>query len=423
MFNIPKDRTHSKKLKILPFLLVAIVLFIVIFAVFTPQAFSVSTSNSEHLFSKVEYSSMTVMVSGYGKLVPQVQRGVNAISSGHIVEVVLKPGNIVNKGDVILRLNNPKLLRAMETSELELLEEKSHLQQVMAESRQILEDQLGAIRLAKVRLALSKAELTANETLKESHVISALDLHKAKVEWEKEDAILQMETSRYNTLQQTRQSINQSALYRLKKAQKQYEMFALEVKQLSITANMDGMLTELADDLEIGRHLDEGQVVGMIADLSSYYARISITANDAEFVSPKLAAKVSIKGIDMPGFVSRVEPSVTNGSVEIDISFTGDLPTSVRPNIDVNAAIEVAEHKNTLIADRPVGVIRGHREYPLFILNEKLELFEKRQVLVGDIYGDKAQVIAGLTQGEQLLLQVPTHLANREEFTMGDLYD
>ena len=423
MFNIPKDRTHSKKLKILPFLLVAIVLFIVIFAVFTPQAFSVSTSNSEHLFSKVEYSSMTVMVSGYGKLVPQVQRGVNAISSGHIVEVVLKPGNIVNKGDVILRLNNPKLLRAMETSELELLEEKSHLQQVMAESRQILEDQLGAIRLAKVRLALSKAELTANETLKESHVISALDLHKAKVEWEKEDAILQMETSRYNTLQQTRQSINQSALYRLKKAQKQYEMFALEVKQLSITANMDGMLTELADDLEIGRHLDEGQVVGMIADLSSYYARISITANDAEFVSPKLAAKVSIKGIDMPGFVSRVEPSVTNGSVEIDISFTGDLPTSVRPNIDVNAAIEVAEHKNTLIADRPVGVIRGHREYSMFILNEKLELFEKRQVLVGDIYGDKAQVIAGLTQGEQLLLQVPTHLANREEFTMGDLYD
>jgi multidrug efflux pump subunit AcrA (membrane-fusion protein) len=423
MFDIPKDMTHSKKFKILPFLLVAIVLFIVIFAAFTPQAFSVSTSNSEHLFSKVEYSSMTVMVSGYGKLVPQVQRGVNAISSGHIVEVVLKPGNIVNKGDVILRLNNPKLLRAMETSELELLEEKSHLQQVMAESRQILEDQLGAIRLAKVRLALSKAELTANETLKESHVISALDLHKAKVEWEKEDAILQMETSRYNTLQQTRQSINQSALYRLEKAQKQYEMFALEVKQLSITASMDGMLTELADDLEIGRHLDEGQVVGMIADLSSYYARISITANDAEFVSPKLAAKVSIKGIDMPGFVSRVEPSVTNGSVEIDISFTGDLPTSVRPNIDVNAAIEVAEHNNTLIADRPVGVIRGHREYSMFILNEKLELFEKRQVLVGDIYGDKAQVISGIAQGERLLLQAPTHLANREEFTMGDLYD
>ncbi|MBB1269943.1 efflux RND transporter periplasmic adaptor subunit [Shewanella sp. SR44-3] len=423
MFNIPKDRNYSKKLKILPFLLAAIVLFIVIFATFTPQAFSIATSNSEHLMSEVEYSSMTVMVSGYGKLVPKIQRGVNAISSGHIVEVVLKPGNIVNKGDVILRLNNPKLLRAMETSELELLEEKSHLQQVMAESRQILEDQLGAIRLANVRLALSKAELTANETLKESHVISALELHKAKVEWEKEDAILQMETSRYNTLQQTRQSINQAALYRLEKAQKQYEMFALEVNQLSITASMDGMLTELADDLEIGRHLDEGQAVGMIADLSSYYARISITANDAEFVNPKLAAKVSIKGIDMPGFVSRVEPSVTNGSVEIDISFTGDLPTSVRPNIDVNAIIEVAEHKNTLIADRPVGVIRGHREYPMFILNEKLELFEKRQVLVGDIYGDKAQVIAGLTQGEQLLLQVPTHLANREEFTMGDLYD
>jgi len=279
------------------------------------------------------------------------------------------------------------------------------------------------MRLAKVRLALAQAELSAHEKLKQSQVISVLDLHKAQVAWEQDNAILQMETSRLDTLQQTRKAINNSAQYRLEKAQKQRELLVSEVEQLSIRASMDGMLTELASDLDIGRHLEEGQIVGMIADLSQYYARINITANDAEFVIPGLPAKVAIKGIDIVGNVTRVEPTVNNGSVEIDISFNGNLPSSVRPNIDVNAIIEIANHQNTLVIKRPVGVIRGHRQYSFFVLNDELEQFERRDISIGDIAGEQAQVTTGLHQGERLLLQVPGRLQDRIQFSEGELYD
>ncbi|MCG9720388.1 HlyD family efflux transporter periplasmic adaptor subunit [Shewanella sp. Isolate7] len=421
MFEIPDDRSHSQTFKVVIIVLAIVAILTLLVTLFAEQAFSKSASTPSFATGMVSRSALSVTVSGYGKLVPKTQRGINTISSGHIVEVLQKPGSVVSKGEVILLLNNPKLQRAMETSELALLEEQSNLQLVKAESRQALEDQLGMIRLAKVRLALAQAELTAHEKLKENQVISALDLHKAKVAWEKEDAVLQMESSRLITLKQTRKSIDESAVYRLEKAKKQRELLASEVEQLSITASMDGMLTELADDLEIGRYLDEGLVVGMIADLSSYYARINITASDAEFVTPGLPAKVSIKGVDMPGLVSRVEPTVTNGSVEIDISFTGSLPASVRPNIDVNAVIEVASHQDALVVDRPVGVIRGHRDYSLFVLSEARQQFEIRHVSIGDINGDKAQVVKGLAQDEQILLQVPPHLATRQQFSTGEI--
>ncbi|GIU19512.1 hypothetical protein TUM4644_07400 [Shewanella colwelliana] len=421
MFEIPEDRSHSQTFKVVIIVLAIVAILTLLITIFTEQAFSKSVSNPSYITGVVSRSALTVAISGYGKLVPKTQRGINTISSGHIVEVLQQPGNVVSKGEVILLLNNPKLQRAMETSELALLEEQSNLQLVKAESRQALEDQLGMIRLAKVRLALAQAELTAHEKLKENQVISTLDLHKAKVAWEKEDAVLQMESSRLITLKQTRKSIDESAMYRLEKAKKQRELLVSEVEQLSITASMDGMLTELADDLDIGRYLDEGQVVGMIADLSSYYARINITASDAEFVAPGLLATVSIKGVDMPGLVSRVEPTVTNGSVEIDISFTGSLPASVRPNIDVNAVIEVASHQDALVIERPVGVIRGHRDYSLFVLNEARQQFETRHVSIGDISGDKALVVKGLAQNEQILLQVPSHLASRQQFSIGEI--
>ncbi|NCO72312.1 MULTISPECIES: HlyD family efflux transporter periplasmic adaptor subunit [Shewanella] len=423
MFEIPKDKNRFAHIKTISIIIITCISLSFIALFFGKNALSSSSSNSPGSLTEVNQGPMLVTVSGYGKLVPKTQRGINTMSSGHIIEVLQQPGNVVNKGDVIIQLNNPKLQRTMETSELALLEQQSNLIQIMAESRQALDDQQGKMRLAKVRLALAQAELSAHEKLKQSQVISVLDLHKAQVAWEQDNAILQMETSRLDTLQQTRKAINNSAQYRLEKAQKQRELLVSEVEQLSIRASMDGMLTELASDLDIGRHLEEGQIVGMIADLSQYYARINITANDAEFVIPGLPAKVAIKGIDIVGNVTRVEPTVNNGSVEIDISFNGNLPSSVRPNIDVNAIIEIANHQNTLVIKRPVGVIRGHRQYSFFVLNDELEQFERRDISIGDIAGEQAQVTTGLHQGERLLLQVPGRLQDRIQFSEGELYD
>ncbi|WP_083700241.1 efflux RND transporter periplasmic adaptor subunit [Shewanella sp. UCD-KL12] len=423
MFEIPKDRSRNSKVAWFTFVIsiVVISLFLIFFA--GNQAFSSDKVHQNSPIDEIITSPLNVTVSGYGKFVPRIQRGINALSGGHIVEVFKKPGSLVKKGQIILSLNNPKLERLMETSELALLEEQANQQRIIAESIQALDDQRGQIRLAKVRLALADAELVAHKKLKDNQVISTLDLHKAQVAWEQEDAILQMELSRLQTLKKTRKAIDDSGQYRLEKAIKQRELLVSEVEQLNIRASMDGMLTELSDDLDIGRRVDEGQAVGMIADLSSYYARINITASDAEYVSSGLVAQIQFKGVEIFGQVSRVEPTVNNGSVEIDISFNNKLPAAVRPNIDVNASIEVADHKNILVVNRPVGVIRPHREYSLFVLDEAGEVFLLRSINVGDIAGEQMQVLDGAYQGEQILTRVPKHLASVSQIMVADIYE
>ncbi len=423
MFEIPKDRSRVSKASWFLFVSIGIASVFILIFLAGRQAFSSEHSNSDLPIADVINSPLNVTVSGYGKFVPRTQRGINALSGGHIVEVFKKPGNLVDKGEIILILNNPKLLRLLETSELALLEERANQQRVKAESAQELEDQRGKIRLAKVRLALANAELIAHKKLKENQVISTLDLHKAQVAWEQEDAMLQMELSRFQTLKKTRKATDDSTRYRLQKAIKQQELLVSEVEQLNVRASMAGMLTELADELEIGRHVEEGRAVGMIADLSSYYARINITAADAEYVSAGLLTKVQFKGVEIIGEVSRVDPTVNNGSVELDISFSANLPAAVRPNIDVTAKISIAEHRNTLVVVRPVGVVLAHREYPLFVLEQNSSQFLRRNVIIGDIAGDKMQILGGIFQGDKILLKVPKHLANSSEIMMADLYE
>ncbi|GIU42100.1 hypothetical protein TUM4438_07870 [Shewanella sairae] len=422
MFDIPKDRSPLNKASWSLLVVIAVACAILI-AFLSRQAFSSSATDSRSLISSVENASLHISISGYGKFVPKTQRGINALSGGHIVEVFKKPGNLVGKGEIILSLNNPKLLRLLETSELALLEEQANQQRVEAESAQEIEDQRGKIRLAKVKLALADAELNAHKKLKDNQVISTLDLHKAQVAWEQEDAILKMELSRYQTLTKTRQAIEDSARYRLEKAIKQKELLASEVEQLNVRASMAGMLTELADELEVGRHVEEGQAVGMIADLSSYYARINITAADAEYVSLGLMSKVQFKGIEINGKVSRVDPTVNNGSVEIDISFDGVLPTAVRPNIDVTAAVDIAEHHDILVVARPAGVIRAHREYPLFVWDQNQTYFQRRNIMIGDIADEQMQVLAGLYVGDKILLNVPKNRENSAQIIMEDIYE
>ncbi|WP_110456849.1 efflux RND transporter periplasmic adaptor subunit [Shewanella algidipiscicola] len=423
MFEIPKDRSRLNKASWFFFAAVGISSVFILIFLASRQAFSSDNTNSHFPVAVVINSPLNVTVSGYGKFVPRVQRGINALSGGHIIEVFKKPGSLVAEGEVILSLNNPKLLRLMETSELALLEEQANQRRVEAESAQALEDQRGNIRLAKVKLALADAELVAHRRLKDNQVISTLDLHKAQVAWEQEDAMLQMELSRFQTLQKTRKAIEDSTRYRLEKAIKERELLVSEVEQLNVRASMTGMLTELADGLEIGRHVEEGQAVGMIADLSSYYARINITAADAEYVNPGLLTKVQFKGVEIIGEVSRVDPTVNNGSVELDIGFSVNLPMAVRPNIDVTAKIAIAEYQHTLVVDRPIGVVRAHREYPIFVLDEVNAIFQQRNVTIGDIAGDKMQVLNGVFQGEKILLKVPKHLANSSEILMADLYE
>ncbi|MBB1383785.1 efflux RND transporter periplasmic adaptor subunit, partial [Shewanella sp. SR41-2] len=124
MFEIPKDKNRFTHIKTISIIIITCISLSFIALFFGKNALSSSSSNSPGSLTEVNQGPMLVTVSGYGKLVPKTQRGINTMSSGHIIEVLQQPGNVVNKGDVIIQLNNPKLQRTMETSELALLEQQ-----------------------------------------------------------------------------------------------------------------------------------------------------------------------------------------------------------------------------------------------------------------------------------------------------------
>ena len=60
------------------------------------------------------------------------------------------------------------------------------------------------------------------------------------------------------------------------------------------------------------------------------------------------------------GQVVRVDPSVQNGTVKVDISLSGDLPKGARPDLSVEGVVELERLTDVIFVGRPAyGQERG----------------------------------------------------------------
>ena len=134
-----------------------------------------------------------------------------------------------------------------------------------------------------------------------------------------------------------------------------------------ITASMDGILIELDEELEIGQQIAAGSHLGTVVDRKSLYAELVVSASEADKIRFNQAVQLFIKGEKVTGYVSRIAPTVINGSVKIDVEFKQPLPNSAMPNIDVTGEVNIINIENTLIAQRSFSIVKSSSEQILFI--------------------------------------------------------
>ena len=54
------------------------------------------------------------------------------------------------------------------------------------------------------------------------------------------------------------------------------------------------------------------------------------------------------------GRVSRIDPSIINGTVTVDVALKGALPHGARPDLSVDGTIELSSLNDVVFVDRPV---------------------------------------------------------------------
>lgn len=274
---------------------------------------------------KAERRTITETVSASGKLQPEIEVKLSAEVSGEVVELLVKEGDVVKRGQLLCRVRPDVLQSGYDRAVASLNSQRASLASTQQQLKQ-----------AEANFANVSAKFKRNQELFSKKVLSAAEFDAVKAEFESSKANL--ESMRQNVVA-SKFGVEQSSAV-VKEA-------GANLAKTSIFAPVDGVISKLS--VELGdRILGTSQMAGTeimrISNLSSMEVSVDVNESDINRVSIGDQAEIEIDAFQnqkFKGVVTEIASSsnivgtstdqVTNFTVKVRI-----LPESyaklVRPD-------------------------------------------------------------------------------------------
>lgn len=343
-------------------------------------------------------------VRGVGKLVSEDMLVVTARVSGRASRILLQAGTAVEPNTVILELSNPQLELNWKDAQTKL---NSAEAQYNAKKASLLDQQLGyEARIAATEAIVNDANLNY-EVEKQQYddgLISELRLKLSQSKVGQRERQLEVEKRQFDVwLNQTKPAQLVLEEASLEQARSQYNLRKEEYESLKVRAGADGVLAPIQVPVELGQQVSMGQMVARITNPERLMARLQIPQGQAQDIRIGLPAEIDTYIGIVSGRVSRIEPTVMEGNVTVDVSLDGELPKGARPDLSVVGTIEIEQLLDILYVGRPV-LASADSKVELFKLTNDGRFAVRTPVEFGKASVSTIEVLDGLVVGDQIIL-------------------
>jgi multidrug efflux pump subunit AcrA (membrane-fusion protein) len=351
----------------------------------------------------VERGEFTVTVFANGLLKPREIEWIAAQVNGTVSRIAARPGDFVEQGQVIVELANPSLVNQAREAEMALQAARANLKALEVSLQGQKVNQEAELAIAALNQESAQLRFTARAKLfkTDNPIISRLDYEQSRLDAEQSRILHEVEKKR---LAQIIQNINaqiDAETFRVSQLEQAYRRAAQLADQLVIKAGMTGVVQALP--VEIGQHLLQGSEISRIARQDDLYAELKVSPRQATDVQPGQVVEIDTLNGKIEGRVSRVDPSVIEGRVLVDVELVSMLPASARPDLNVNAIISVASIEDTLFVKKPYGGRRDSRSV-VYVLNEENNYADRQKVSFGQASSERIEIVSGLAPGNQIIL-------------------
>jgi HlyD family secretion protein len=182
------------------------------------------------------------------------------------------------------------------------------------------------------------------------------------------------------------------ALYELKKSQ---------LDSLHVRAGAEGVLQELS--VEVGQRVAAGTALAKVVQPTRLKAALKIPETQAKDVQIGQTASVDTRNGLVPGHVVRVDPSVVEGSVTVDVKLDAALPKGARPDLSVEGTIEIENLADVVYVGRP-AFGQPNSTVGIFKLDEDGKSASRVQVKLGRASVNSVEILSGLQPGDRVIL-------------------
>jgi HlyD family secretion protein len=401
--DVPRVGIAAKKRKrrIIMIALGALGLLVATIAISRLKPAVPSIDRSTVWIDTVKRGPMTRQVRGLGTLIPEDIRWIPANTEGRVDKINIWPGTHVDPDSVILELSSPELEQAASDAESKATAAEAELTGMRATLQRELLDQESTTARVHSEFEQAKMERQTNDQLAKNGLIAVLDYKKSQV---KESELQNRDEIEKKRLAFSRDSIEPQLASKQAAVDQAKQLAKLktdQVEALHLRAGMSGVLQQLP--VQIGQRVKIGDNLARVADPTKLKAQVKIAETQAKDIQINQKAVIDTRNGTVNGHVTRVDPAVEQGTVNVEVAFDEPLPKGARPDLSVDGTIELERLDNVVYVGRPAFGQENNTVGMFKLVNSSGEA-ARTPVKLGKSSVNTIEILSGLQPGDQVIL-------------------
>ncbi len=361
---------------------------------------------------QVKRGPMVREVRGLGTLVPVDTMLITATTEGRVERILIRPGTPVKADSVVMIMTSPELETSVLDAEYALKAAEADYENLKVTLQKTLLDLQSTVAQVGADYNTAKLQADRDAALAKESLLPNVDAQISEVKAKELGGRLEIERKRLSMQASAEQAQLVAQKVKVEQLRVQYNLKKSQADQLQVKAGFDGMLQALPSPMipvEEGQKVTAGQPLGKVAQPSHLKAELKIAETQVKdiaigqpaVIDTRLAGGGSNGLID--GKVSRIDPSILNGTVTVDVALEGKLPTGARPDLSVDGTIQLEKLDDVVYVGRPVFG-QENSTVQLFKIEPDGKYANKVKVTFGRSSVNTIEVKDGLKVGDRVIL-------------------
>jgi len=340
-----------------------------------------------------------------GTLVPREDsiELIPAQTDATIVRIRVLPGTKVTPDTILMDLADPQLEQQLLSAQLALKGAEADYKSLQATLQSTLMDK--KIAAARVNSDYTQDQLQAqtDKALFDLGVIAGVAYNKSKNTADQLTSQHQLSIQQLDVNQKAIEVQLASSQAKVEQARALLNLYEKQSHDLQIRAGISGAVAALPVPMQVGQHVVAGTSVAEVIELDKLKAALQIAETQARDIQIGQPASIDTHNGIIPGHVTRIDPSVVNGTRTVDVSLDGPLPAGAVPNLSVDGTIDLERLTDVLHVGRPA---LGNENSTLSLFKEDPDHkgAVRVPVKVGRNSVNAIQILEGLKEGDTVIL-------------------
>ena len=340
-----------------------------------------------------------------GTLVPREDsiELIPAQTDATVLRIRVLPGAQVTPNTIVMDLADPQLQQQVLNAQLALKAAQADYKSLQATLQSTLMDKKTAAAAVNSDYTQDQLQAQTDKALYDLGVISGLAYSKSKNTADQLTTQHQLSQQQLDVNQKAIEIQLASAQTKIDQAKALLDLYQKQSAALQVKSTISGTLAPLATPVQVGQHVTVGTSVAEVIQRDKLKAALQIAETQARDIQIGQPASIDTHNGVIPGHVTRIDPSVVNGTRTVDVDLDGPLPAGAVPQLSVDGTIDLERMADVLYVGRP-ALGNENSTLSLFKLDPDGKGATRVPVKVGRASVNFIQVIEGLKEGDTVVL-------------------